>query len=438
MTSDDPFAGFESEQTIIKPNPGGRRRSGAGASYEYEPGESSGSWDNNEAPLASAFSLGGSLNPLVAACAPLLRLAPQIRAMSHCTDPTALRDSLARGIRQFESQARANDVPPEQITAARYIVCTMLDEAASATPWGAGVWAQQSLLVMFHNETWGGEKVFQLLARLAQKPAQHLVLLELLSVVLALGFEGRYRVEGGGRRTLDTVRARLYQLIRDERGEPERELSPHWRGISTVRRRTTDVLPVWVAGALALALLAAAYLAMSFHLGRLSDPAFDTLASIRAGAAAPTVIKQAPKPRLAEFLAPEIRDGLVTVDDQVDRSVVTLRGDGVFKAGSADVTERFKPLLQRIATALNAVPGNIMITGHTDDQPIRSARFPSNWELSQARAANVRDLLAGTVAPARLKAEGKGDANPLAPNDTPAGRALNRRVEVTLYAKPGT
>jgi len=177
---------------------------------------------------------------------------------------------------------------------------------------------------------------------------------------------------------------------------------------------------------------------MSFHLGRLSDPAFDTLASIRAGAAAPTVIKQAPKPRLAEFLAPEIRDGLVTVNDQVDRSVVTLRGDGVFKAGSADVTERFKPLLQRIATALNAVPGNIMITGHTDDQPIRSARFPSNWELSQARAANVRDLLAGTVAPARLKAEGKGDANPLAPNDTPAGRALNRRVEVTLYAKPGT
>ena len=62
----------------------------------------------------------------------------------------------------------------EQITAARYVVCTMLDEAASRdTPWGAGVWARQSLLVMFHNETWGGEKVFQLLARLAQKPAQH-------------------------------------------------------------------------------------------------------------------------------------------------------------------------------------------------------------------------------------------------------------------------
>jgi type VI secretion system protein ImpK len=79
----------------------------------------------------------------------------------------------------------------------------------------------------------------------------------------------------------------------------------------------------------------------------------------------------------------------------------------------------------------------VLVTGHTDDQPIRSARYPSNWELSQDRAANVRDLLAATVAPARLKAEGKGDADPVAPNDTPAGRALNRRVEVTLFAKPG-
>ena len=437
MTSDDPFAGFESEQTIIKPNPGGRRRPGAaGAPYEsYLPHGTN--WEDEDVPLASAFRLGGSLNPLVAVCAPLLRLAPQIRTMTTCADPSALRDSLARGIRQFEVQGRADGIPPEQVTAARYIVCTMLDEAASATPWGAGVWAQQSLLVMFHNETWGGEKVFQLLARLAQKPALHLPLLELMDVVLALGFEGRYRVEGGGRRTLDSVRSRLYQLIRSERGEPERELSPHWRGVAATRRRTTDVLPVWILGVLALLVLVLAYLSMSFHLGRLSDPAFDTLTSIRAGAAAPTIIKQAPKPRLAEFLAPEIRDGLVTVSDQVDRSVITLRGDGIFKAGSAEVNERFKPLLQRIAAALNVVPGNVMVTGHTDDRPIRSARFPSNWELSQARAANVRDLLAGMVAPARLKAEGKGDADPVAPNDTPAGRALNRRVEVTLFAKPG-
>jgi type VI secretion system protein ImpK len=149
-------------------------------------------------------------------------------------------------------------------------------------------------------------------------------------------------------------------------------------------------------------------------------------------------VTQAAKPRLAEFLAQEIRDGLVAVDDRVDRSVVTLHGDNVFKPGSAEVSGQTRPLIERIAAALKAVPGNVLVTGHTDDRPIRSARFPSNWELSQERAANVRDLLAATIAPSRLKAEGKGDADPVAPNDSPAGRARNRRVEVTLFAKPGS
>ncbi|MFM0325594.1 DotU family type VI secretion system protein [Caballeronia glebae] len=434
---DDPFAGFESDQTMIKPNPGARRRGAGGGSTQgpFAPGAAAGS---DARAFDAAFAPGGAVNPLVAACAPLLQLAVRIRAMSACADPAALRDALAAGVRRFEDEARTSGVTAEQVTAARYIVCTMIDEAASGTPWGAGVWARQSLLVTFHNEAWGGEKVFQLLARLAQKPAQHLHLLELASMVLALGFEGRYRVAAQGRQTLDAIRARLYQLIRKERGEPERALSPHWQGVPTARRRTTDVLPVWVVGAFALLLLALAWLAMSFQLGRLSDPAFDALASIRAGAQRPLVVTQAAKPRLAEFLAQEIRDGLVAVDDRVDRSVVTLHGDNVFRPGSADVSAQMRPLLARIAAALNAVPGNVLVTGHTDDRPIRSARFPSNWELSQERAANVRDLLAATVAPERLKAEGKGDADPVAPNDSPAGRARNRRVEVTLFAKPGS
>ncbi|WP_233888770.1 DotU family type VI secretion system protein [Paraburkholderia flagellata] len=423
---------------MIKPNPGARRRpEAAGSPWAGETSGGAGAEPSLDAVFAAAGS-SGSLNPLIAACTPLLRLGPQIRAMTSCADPVALRDTLARGIRRFEAQARASAIPAEHVTAARYILCTMLDEAASGTPWGAGVWARQSLLVTFHNETWGGEKVFQLLARLAQKPAQHLQLLELMNLVLALGFEGRYRVEGGGHRTLETVRERLYQLIRKERGEPERALSPHWQGVAGARRRVTDVLPVWVVGAFALLVLALIYLAMSFSLSRHSDPAFDTIASIRAGATRPIVIAPAAKPRLAEFLAPEIRDGLVSVNDQVDRSIITIRGDSIFRPGSAAVSERVTPLLQRIAAALNAVPGNALVTGHTDNQPIRSARFPSNWELSQERAANVRDMLAATVAPARLKAEGHADSDPVAPNDTPAGRALNRRVEITLFARPGS
>jgi type VI secretion system protein ImpK len=432
MSPNDPFAAFESDSTIIRPTPGAR------GGRAYSGGSTGmGTQGADEAALHTVFSYGGSPNPLVAACAPLLGLAPRLRAMSACADPLALRDALARGIRQFEQQARSNGVSAEHCIAARYMLCTMLDEAASCTPWGAGVWASHSLLVMFHNENWGGEKAFQLLARLAEQPARHLPVLELMNLVLALGFEGRYQVLANGKQSLDAIRAKLYQLIRAQRGEPERELSPHWQGVPLARRRTTDVLPVWICAAFAALLAAALYAGFAFSLDRASDPVFDAIASTRAGAAAPTVLRPAPTPRLAELLAPEIRDGLVAVSDQVDRSVVTLRGDSSFAGGSADVSARMQPVLQRIAQALNQVPGNVLVTGHTDDQPIRSMRYPSNWELSRERADNVRALLAATVDPKRLNAEGKGDADPLVPNDSPAARARNRRVEITLFVKPG-
>jgi type VI secretion system protein ImpK len=82
---------------------------------------------------------------------------------------------------------------------------------------------------------------------------------------------------------------------------------------------------------------------------------------------------------------------------------------------------------------LNKVPGQVTVTGHTDDRPIRSVRFPSNWHLSQERAVSVVRLMSKTIDnPARLKADGLADTFPVAPNDTPANRARNRRVEIIL------
>ena len=87
------------------------------------------------------------------------------------SDPAALRNSLAQGVRNFVAQAASAGIAPERVMAARYVLCTMIDEAAADTPWGgSGVWARNSLLTMFHNEASGGEKVFQLMARLAEKP----------------------------------------------------------------------------------------------------------------------------------------------------------------------------------------------------------------------------------------------------------------------------
>src|SRR5688500_12781075 len=186
MGQQDPFTqqGGDPDRTVSMPSPHGRAAAAAAAAAAR-------STAPQQASEVAPAILSG-LNPLVAAANPLLDLVPQLRATLQHPDPLALRDALARDIKLFESRARSAGVSPEVVVGARYALCTLLDEVAASTPWGSGVWAKQSLLVIFHNETWGGEKFFVLLSRLAQNPGQNRALLELLYVCLALGFEGRY------------------------------------------------------------------------------------------------------------------------------------------------------------------------------------------------------------------------------------------------------
>jgi type VI secretion system protein ImpK len=116
---------------------------------------------------------------------------------------------------------------------------------------------------------------------------------------------------------------------------------------------------------------------------------------------------------------------------------VTILGDGLFKPGEATIGTDDQWLLGRIADALKRVPGQVDVIGHSDNIPIRTLRFPSNWELSKSRAESVARLLAASVGPARGRYDGRGDSEPLTPNDTPQGRAKNRRVEITLHVPAG-
>ena len=94
------------------------------------------------------------------------------------------------------------------------------------------------------------------------------------------------------------------------------------------------------------------------------------------------------------------------------------------------------PVLKRIGEALAEVKGEVLITGHSDNQPIRSMRYPSNWHLSAARADAVKGALSSFIEPARMRSDGKADAEPVAANDTPANRARNRRVDIVLLSPP--
>jgi type VI secretion system protein ImpK len=198
-------------------------------------------------------------------------------------------------------------------------------------------------------------------------------------------------------------------------------------------RKALSWLPLALAAVVSVLVLGGAYALFSATLAGRSDPVYGQIQSLRLAPPVAAVAQPAAQPRLAVFLEPDIRAGLVAVRDEVDRSVVTIRGDGLFAPASATLVPEREALMRRIGEAMARVGGNVIVTGYTDNTPIRTLRFPSNWHLSEDRAQAVRGLLVAAGLPReRVRAEGRADGDPVAPNDTPANRALNRRVEVTL------
>lgn len=114
--------------------------------------------------------------------------------------------------------------------------------------------------------------------------------------------------------------------------------------------------------------------------------------------------------------------------------VISIQDTLLFESGSADITPRARDILDKVITVLSAAPNYIKVEGHTDNLPINTNRFPSNWELSVLRATNVVQLMGGPgkIASDRLSASGYGEYRPLVSNDTDAGRARNRRVDLVI------
>lgn len=167
---------------------------------------------------AQSFKMGP--NSLVAAAWALLSQVAQLRSSSGRESLPALNDRLSSAITAFEVRALHLGVETDEVMSARYVLCSVIDEAVVTTAWGnRSDWSKTSLLSRFHNETFGGEKFFQLLEQLCRDPVKHLDLLELMYLCLSMGFEGKYRVMARGGTQLERVRDGLYRQIRHVRGE---------------------------------------------------------------------------------------------------------------------------------------------------------------------------------------------------------------------------
>lgn len=392
----------------------------------------------SEAAKAGTVELGG-LNRLVAAANPILAVVAQIRQALKHPDSDALRASLQARVEAFESASRAGGADDATVTAASLALCALVDESAGSTPWG-GDWSSNGLLAHRHGGRASGEETFRLIEQEAADPASRRDLLEFFYVCLALGLEGPYRQRPDGQESLAGLRAKLLERLRAQRPPRDAELSGHWRGVHAPERRAAGALGFWVAGSVAALLLAVLFTVYSVTLGSRSDPVARDLAQLKAAPEPErprAAALQAASPKVAEQLAAEIARGEVAVTDAAGMSTIVIRSDRLFASGNARLEAGIEPVMLRVAEALDRVSGTILVTGHTDDVPIRTARFPSNWELSTERAASVVKLMAGRIKdPARLRAEGLADSAPAAPNDTAANRARNRRVEIILRSGP--
>lgn len=200
--------------------------------------------------------------------------------------------------------------------------------------------------------------------------------------------------------------------------------------------------PVWLGPAVAVLVTGSMYLTLNYLLENNAAAIDDSITLLPRQAAItfdPAVVQEPPPgSESGSFfrgaLAAEVAAGLMRLNFVDGRVVIVLAGDGVFSSGSDAINETYRSVLAHIGRVLaHWQQGPIEVSGHTDNIPIRTLRFPSNWHLSTARAEAVADLLGEQLGPAiDIVAQGRGESAPLARNDSRTNRALNRRVEIAV------
>ena len=375
-------------------------------------------------------------NPLIEAAKPVLILANSMQQTTSQLSTDSLINKFSLLINNFEENAEKNGAKYDAIQAAKYCLCTFVDELAVRAGWADETWSKNSLLVSFYDETWGGERFFEIIQNLKQDSDKNINLLEFMYLCLQFGYKGKYQVLNNGELEIDKIKRDLLALIHSKRPDQTVNLFKHNPIITNnIQRKRRLAIPLWVVGVLGAVALGIGYFTMQWSLGDKFNTASIKVNSLKLPSAITKQQDAQNTVRLRPLLENEIARKLVSVEDFQDRSTITILGDGLFESGSAQIQDQYYPVLAAVSQALDSVEGQIIVTGYTDNQPIQSLNFPSNWHLSQARADAVKEILLNYVknGGTRIRSEGRGSTDPVAPNDTLENRAKNRRVEITLF-----
>ena len=193
--------------------------------------------------------------PVTQAAMPLLAAMVAFRRLNTTPDINVLRHNMIAAIKNFEQQAAEKQAKTDDIVAARYLLCCALDETIATTAsLGEKDWNKTSLLVSFHNESWGGDKAFILIDRLRQDPERYADLLQLALFILSLGLEGRYHVINNGRLQLEELRSDIAREI--ERPRTLRDRGRHLgESPATAAAHGAFYVPPWVSFSIAVVLI---------------------------------------------------------------------------------------------------------------------------------------------------------------------------------------
>lgn len=365
-------------------------------------------------------------NPLIEAAKPVLILANSMQQTTSQLSTDSLINKFSLLINNFEENAEKNGAKYDAIQAAKYCLCTFVDELAVRAGWADETWSKNSLLVSFYDETWGGERFFEIIQNLKQDSDKNIDLLEFMYLCLQFGYKGKYQVLNNGELEIDKIKRDLLALIHSKRPDQTVNLFKHNPIITNnIQRKRRLTIPLWVVGVLGAVALGVGYFTMQWSLGDKFNTASIKVNSLKLPSEITKQQDAQNTVRLRPLLENEIARKLVSVEDFQDRSTVTILGDGLFESGSAQIQDQYYPVLAAVSQALDSVEGQIIVTGYTDNQPIQSLNFPSNWHLSQARADAVKEILLNYVknGGTRIRSEGRGSTDPVAPNDTLENRA---------------
>ncbi len=189
---------------------------------------------------------GDNSNLLIDVATPLFGLALRVKALADCPEISAIYNQVVKEISAIEIELTEHGYEHSVIMAYRYVLCTFLDESVMSTLWGSSsVWAQHSLLSRFHNETWGGEKVFLILNRLESDSTRYKDLLAFILQCLNLGFEGKYKVIANGQVEREKIMSKLHEHLNGLNDTDPNSFATAIAHVVQSKYRLGRQMPIW-------------------------------------------------------------------------------------------------------------------------------------------------------------------------------------------------